>query len=76
MSTPTLVEHRVLSLLGHPNALTEAAHSVREARENRVNPTALAFHEAVLIEVERRLAARRRPRPYVSTGTEWPKVLS
>jgi hypothetical protein len=75
MSSPTLIEHRVLSLLGMPNALTEAAHYVREAKENRVGPVALAFHEAVLAEVERRLA-RRRPRSYTGATTPWPAVAS
>lgn len=74
MPSPTLVDHRVLSLLGMGNALTEAAHSVREARENKVSPVALAFHEAVLAEVERRLA-QRRPRSYVA-NTPWPAIAS
>ena len=74
MPSPTLVENRVLSLLGMANALTEAAHSVREAREMKVSPVALAFHEAVLAEVERRLA-QRRPRPYVA-NTPWPAIAS
>lgn len=74
MPSPTLVEHRVLSLLGMPNSLTEAAHSVREARENKVGPVALAFHESVLAEVERRLA-QRRPRPYVADSA-WAALAS
>lgn len=74
MPSPTLVEHRVLSLLGMPNSLTEAAHSVREARENKVGPVALAFHESVLAEVERRLA-QGRPRAYVA-NTAWPALAS
>lgn len=74
MPSPTLVENRVLSLLGMANALTEAAHSVREAREMKVSPVAVAFHEAVLVEVERRLA-QKRSRPYVA-NTPWPAIAS